>query len=231
MSQKKVVILIGPPGAGKGTQGMLLSEKMRLYYFETSKILEESFENPNENAFLEVEGKKYLFKDEKEIWKKGLLCSPPFVAELVKGRIRQLHERGESILLSGSPRTLHEGEQLMPILEELYGKENIKIVLLDISPEQTMFRNSNRRICELMRHSILYTEETKTLTKCPLDGSDLIRRKGLDDPDTIPKRLEQYKERTVPLLELFEKRGLKVNKVNGEGSVNDVFERNVKALG
>jgi len=230
MTQKKVVILIGPPGAGKGTQGMLLSEKMRLYYFETSKILEENFDNPDESAFLEVEGKKYLFKDEKEIWKKGLLCSPPFVAELVKERIKKLHERGESILLSGSPRTLHEGEQLLPILEELYGKENLKIILLDISPEQTMFRNSNRRICELMRHSILYTEETKNLKECPFDGSDLIRREGLDDPDTIPKRLEEYKERTIPLLGLFEERGLKVNKVDGEGSVNDVFERNIKAL-
>jgi len=102
--------------------------------------------------------------------------------------------------------------------------------LLNISAEQTIFRNTNRRICELMRHPMLYTEETKKLTVCPLDGSPLVRRKGLDDPETIPKRLEQFKERTMPLIELFGEMDFKVNKVNGEGTVVEVFERNLKAL-
>lgn len=227
---KQVIILIGPPGAGKGTQGELLAEKLGLYYFETSKILERSFQEHEKGEFLEAEGKKYLFEDEEKLWKEGVLCSPPFVTQLVKEKITDLSEKGESLLLSGSPRTLHEGENIMPFLEELYGKEKIKIILLEISPEQTIFRNSNRRICELMRHPMLYTKETKSLTQCPLDGSKLMKRKGLDDPDVIPKRLEQFKERTMPLLELFAKMNFEVKKVNGEGTVVEVFERNLKAL-
>lgn len=227
---KQVVIMIGPPGAGKGTQGELLSEKLDLYYFETSKILEWSFKDHEKGEFLMVEEKKYLFEDEEKLWKEGVLCSPPFVTQLVKEKITDLFEKGESLLLSGSPRTLHEGKNIMPFLEKLYGKENIKIILLHISPEQTIFRNSNRRICELMRHPMLFTEETKNLTVCPLDGSPLVRRKGLDDPETIPKRLTQFKERTMPLMKLFEDMGFKINKVDGEGAVIEVFARNLKAL-
>ena len=227
---KQVVILIGPPGAGKGTQGELLAEKLGLYYFETSKILEQSFKEHEKGEFLLSEGEKYLFENEEKLWKEGVLCSPPFVTQLVKEKIKDLSNKGESLLLSGSPRTLHEGENIMPFLEELYEKENIKIILLEITPEETIFRNTNRRICELMRHPMLYTEETKNLTLCPLDGSKLMKRKGLDDPDVIPKRLEQFKERTMPLIELFTKMNFEVKKVNGEGTVVEVFARNLKAL-
>ncbi|MDD5750554.1 MAG: nucleoside monophosphate kinase, partial [Candidatus Pacebacteria bacterium] len=181
LKQKSVVILIGPPGAGKGTQGTLLAEKLNLYYFETSKILELSFQENTEGEFIEVAGQKYYFAQEFDNWKKGILCSPPFVSYLVQEKIRDLFQKDISLLLSGSPRTVFEGEQVMPLLEELYGKENIRIILLDIPPEQTVFRNSNRRICQLMRHPILYNEETKNLENCPLDGSALMKRAGLDD--------------------------------------------------
>lgn len=230
MAQKQVIILMGPPGSGKGTQGELIAEKMGLYYFETSKILEQSFQGHREGEFVEVEGKKYFLKEEEEIWKKGILCSPPFVSHLVKEKVKDLHQKGESLLLSGSPRTLLEGQELMPLLEKLYGKDNIKIILLNISAEQTISRNSHRRICELMRHPVLYTPETEKLTRCPLDGSKLVRREGLDDPETILKRLEEYKERTIPLLEFYKENGLEVKEVDGEGSVAEVFERVLNAL-
>ena len=87
--------------------------------------------------------------------------------------------------MTGSPRTLYEGKRIIPLLKKLYGTKNIKIILIKVSAEESIFRNSHRRICELMRHPILYTKETIKLTRCPLDGSKLIRRKGLDDPETI----------------------------------------------
>ena len=62
------------------------------------------------------------------------------------------------------------------------------------------------------------------LTVCPLDGSKLVRRKGLDDVDTIKKRLDIFKEQTFPVVECVEKEGLAVNKVNGEQTVSDVFK-------
>jgi adenylate kinase len=229
-SKKLVVILIGPPGAGKGTQGELLAERLSLYYFETSKIIEEAFNKAEKGKFVRIEGEKYFFEKEKKLWKEGILCSPPFVTFLVKEKIKELFKMGENLVIAGSPRTLYEGKRIMPLLEKLYGKKNIKIILIEVPAEESIFRNSHRRICELMRHPILYTKETAKLKICPLDGSKLIRRKGLDDPETIKVRLEQYKERTFPLIEYFKKRGLKVKKVNGKGSVAEVFERILKAL-
>ena len=74
-----------------------------------------------------------------------------------------------------------------------------------------------------MRHSILCNEETKNLKHCPLDGSKLIQRGILDDPETIKIRLKEYEDRTVPLLKYLVNEGVKVNKINGEQSVAGVF--------
>ncbi len=233
---KQIIILIGPPGSGKGTQAELLSEKLNLYYFETSKILEQNFKGAegllpdSSERFFEIEGQKYDILNEYKLWKEGKLCSPPFVTFLVQKKIKELAQEGKNLLLAGSPRTLYEGERIMPVLENLYGKENIKIIFLEISPEQTIYRNSHRRLCELMRHPILYNKETENLTICPLDGSKLVKRVGLDDPETIKVRIKEYKERTLPLFEYFKKEGLNVLEVNGEQSVSEVYEDILKAL-
>jgi len=89
-SKRKVIILMGPPGAGKGTQAELLADKLNLYYFETSKVLEEKFSEAKKNEFLKIEGKKYYVKNEKKLWLEGKLCSPPFVTFLVLEKIKQL---------------------------------------------------------------------------------------------------------------------------------------------
>ena len=230
MKNKSVIILLGPPGAGKGTQAELLSEKLGLYYFETSKILEEAFKEAKKVDFVKVNGKKYLLDQEKKLWEKGILCSPPFVSFLVNQKIKELYKMGENLVLAGSPRTLYEGKQVMPFLEKLYGKNNIKIILIEVPAEESIFRNSHRRICELMRHPVIYTPQTKNLKICPLDGSKLQKRKGLDTPEVIKVRLKEYKQRTFPLVEYFKKRKLKVKKINGKGSVSQVFYRILKAL-
>lgn len=228
--EKSIVILLGPPGSGKGTQGTLLAEKLNFYYFETSKILEDAFLSHALEEFVEIKGEKFVFSDEKEKWEKGFLCSPPLAAYLAEKKIRELYKEGKNILLAGSPRTLNESETLIPLLRELYGKENIKIILIEISAEDTIYRNSHRRICELMRHPILYSDETKNLEHCPLDGSKLMRREGLDDPETIKTRLEEYSERTLPLVDFLEKQEMEIKRINGEQTVADVFGDILKVL-
>lgn len=227
---KKVIMLFGPPGAGKGTQAEILADKTGYYHFESSKVIEACFQNENSEKIFEIEGQKYKVGDEKIRWEQGLLNSPPFVVNLLVEKIKELHKEGKSIIFSGSPRTVYEAEREIPLFKELYGAENVRFVMLEISAETTIWRNSHRRICELIRHSILWSKETENLTECPLDGSKLIRRKGLDDPETIKKRIEIYKEQTHPVSEFIEKSGLSIHKINGEQDVASVHRDVFKAI-
>ena len=227
---KQVVILFGPPGAGKGTQAELLADKLGYYHLESSKVIEGSLKKESPEKVFEIEGESYKMGDEKKKWESGLLNSPPFVVFLMTEKMKELAEMQKSVIFSGSPRTIYEAEREIPLLKKLYGKDNIRFILLEITAETTIFRNSHRKICELIRHSILFNKETEQLTLCPLDGSKLIKRKGLDDPEVIKKRLEVFQEQTFPVLERAEKEGLSVSKINGEQTVSDVFKDVLKAV-
>lgn len=217
-------MLFGQPGAGKGTQAEILADKTGYYHFESSKIIEFHIKNDKPGTVYEIEGQTYKIEDEKERWEAGLLNSPPLVVYWMVERVKELAKDGKSIIFSGSPRTVYEAEREIPLLKQLYGQENVRFIMLEISAETTIFRNSHRRICELIRHSILFSPETENLTVCPLDGSPLVKRKGLDDLETIKKRIEIYKEQTYPVTEIIKKEGLAVQKVNGERTVADVHK-------
>ncbi|MCX6721302.1 MAG: nucleoside monophosphate kinase, partial [Candidatus Staskawiczbacteria bacterium] len=186
---KQVIMLFGQPGAGKGTQAEILADKTGYYHFESSKIIEFHIKNDEPGKTYEIDGQTYKIEDERQKWESGLLNSPPLVVYWMVEKIKELAEEGKSIIFSGSPRTVYEAEREIPLFIELYGLENIRFIMLEISAQTTVFRNSHRRICELIRHSILFSPETEKLTLCPLDGSQLVKRKGLDDPETIKKRI------------------------------------------
>ena len=227
---KQVIMLFGQPGAGKGTQAELLADVTGYYHFESSKAIESCFKTENPERVFEIEGQKYKVADEIKKWETGELVSAPFVVFLMEEKIRGLAKEDKSIIFSGSPRTVYEAEKEIPFLKELYGVENIKFILLEISAETTIFRNSHRRICELVRHSILFSPETEKLTKCPLDGSNIIRRKLLDDPETIKNRLRVFKEESFPVIEIIEKHGINLNKINGEQTISDVHKDILEAI-
>lgn len=219
----QTIILIGPPGSGKGTQSFILMDHVpNAFYFETSSVIEENVMNAKKSDFVMVDGKKYSLVHERELWKTGILCTPAVVSFWVKEKFKNLAAQRRSLIIAGSPRTLPEGKSVMPVLAKLYGKKNIVIISLRLSAKQSVFRNSHRRMCKLFRHPILFTPETKKLTKCPLDGSPLFRREGLDDPKVVAVRLKEYEERTKPLLDFFRKCGYPPHYVNGEQSPEDV---------
>jgi len=223
-SKPLVIILIGPPGSGKGAQGELLSSHFNLYYLETSKVIEDVIMKAEPKDFLEIEGKKYFYLDERKRWETGLLCSTPFVLHLLKQKVERLAKMGENLILSGSPRTLYEAERAIPELKDLYGKDNIKTIVFTLSSKESISRNSHRRICELMRHPILFNKETEKLTLCPLDGSKLLKRKGLDDPKVIETRLKEYESLTVPVIEYLKKQGIELTVLNGDQSVESLYK-------
>ncbi len=225
----KFIIVLGPPGSGKGTQAELLAERFGFFQWETSAIIGRIIEQAKKGEFVEISGKKYYFEDQKEIRRKGLLWDGNFVFYFTKKKIEELVKEGKGIVMSGSPRVVSEAEKLVPFLKKLYGPKNIAVIILTLSPKETIWRNTHRKECELATHSILYTRETAKLTKCPLDGSRLLSRKD-DKPSIIKTRLKEYKEKTLPVIKLFRKEGLKVKEIDGEQAVVDVFEDILKAL-
>lgn len=229
---QKVIILIGPPGCGKGTQAELLAKKFYFYYLESSKVLEERFKiSRNGNGVIEADGEKFSVAEEAKNWRDGILCNPKFVAQLMKERIGEVHQMRKSLILVGSPRTLYEGKQVMPFLEEKFGKENIYILWLDLSKDQTIIRGTHRRTCELMRHPILYIPENENLKRCPLDGSRLIHREDDSNIEVIKVRLKEYEQRTFPLVDYFKERSYAIKQINADQYVENVLKDILDALG
>ena len=224
-----IIIILGPPSSGKGTQSQLISEKFNFYYFETSRIIVSKLEGARKNDFVLVNGKKYFFLEEKRMREKGELMSPPLITFWVKEKIKELAKEKKSIVFSGSPRTLYEGEKIIPFLKKLYGKNKILVLILKLSEKETIFRGTKRRTCTLMRHPILHSKETIKLKRCPIDGSKLEVRKD-DTPETIKIRIEEYQERTLPLINYFKKGKIKIKKINGGQSVEKVFNDILNAL-
>jgi len=226
---KLAVIIIGPPGSGKGTQAELLSEKLNIYHLETSKIIESNLVCAKKEDFVAVNGKKYFLLEEKKLREGGMLMSPPLIAFWIKNKIIELNKEGKGIVTCGSPRTLYEGKEVVPLLKKLYGINNIRVIFIKLSARESIKRNSHRKACELMRHPILFAKETIGLKYCPVDGSKLLFRKD-DTPETIKIRLKEYEERTSPLMGYFKKQGLKTKEINGEQSVADVFSDILKVF-
>ncbi len=229
MSKEQIIIILGAPGAGKGTQAELLAERFDFYHLETSKIIARNLADIKKDDFIEVDGKQYSLFEEKKRRDSGILISPPLITFWVKNKIKELKKQGKSVIINGSPRTLYEGEELIPFLKELYGTENIQIILIELSEKDSLWRNEHRKTCELMHHTIIYNDETSKLRKCPFDGSELVLRKD-DKPEIIKIRLKQYRERTFPLVEFFKKQGLEVKKINGSPAPAIVFENILKVL-
>ncbi len=217
-NKKSVIILIGPIGAGKDTQADVLADKLHLFRLRTSQLLEDKFDNvkPDNPDYEKLQ-------KEKALWAGGILNTPEWVLSVVQEKVKEIASEGQGIIFSGSPRTLFEAEGLMPFLEKLYGREAIRIFSISLNEDESIKRNSKRLICKQNLHPIDPELVKKRIIKCPIDGSELMTRE-LDKPETIKIRYQEYLNRTAPIIDYFKDRGLKIADVNGEQSIEKVFQ-------
>lgn len=211
-SSKKIVILIGPPGSGKDTQADLLAEDFGFYHLKTSRIIQAKFAEQPDDPVMKAEFEKF---------KSGQLNSPELVISWIMDRVNIEIAQGRSIVFSGSPRTTEEAEKEIPVFEELCGKENIFVFHIDINLDESVRRNTMRKVCKANGHPIPHLAEFANVTVCPKDGSE-IETRILDKPDTIKVRYQVYLDQTAPALDVFQKSGYTVIRVNGEQGIRNV---------
>jgi adenylate kinase len=205
------LILLGPPGSGKGTQGERLQEDFRLPYYATGDILRAAVKEGTE-----------VGQQAKEFMDRGDLVPDEVIIGVIAERLQQ-EEAADGFILDGFPRTVPQAEALDEKMKELR-REMTAAVLIDVSEEEVVRRLGGRRTCEKNPGHIYHVEfdPPKEEGVCDIDGGKLIVRDD-DKPDVIKNRLVQYNEKTKPLIDYYEERGI-LNHVDGSDSPDEVEE-------
>jgi adenylate kinase len=205
------LVLLGPPGSGKGTQGERLNEDLRLPYYATGDILRGAVREETE-----------LGKTAKEYMDRGDLVPDEVIVGVIAERIDSSEAR-DGFILDGFPRTTPQAEALDAKLGEL-GRSVTAVVLIDVSDDEVVRRLGGRRTCEANGHVFhVEFEPPKQEGVCDIDGSELIVRDD-DKPDVIRKRLETYHEKTEPLVSYYDSRSV-LRRIAGEAPPQEVAEK------
>jgi adenylate kinase len=191
------LVILGPPGSGKGTQAKPLAEEHGLTYVSTGQLLRQAG----------GEAKQYMDKGE---------LVPD---ELVVGLVRDAIGDG-GYVLDGFPRNTAQAEALDAEVERT-GRAAPRALLIDVPDSAHVERLSGRRICEAQGHEYhVKFRPPEREGVCDIDGSELVRRSD-DEPETIQNRLRVYHEQTEPLLEYYEQRG-RLERVDGDAPPEEV---------
>lgn len=210
------LVLLGPPGVGKGTQASAIVAKYNIPHISTGDIFRANIKEGTE-----------LGKEAKEYMDKGLLVPDQLVVSIVKDRLSKADcEHG--FLLDGFPRNENQAEVLEEELLKMGIKLN-KVVNIEADKDILIQRAVGRRICKECGTSyhILFNPP-KVSGICDLDGADLYQRDD-DNEETVATRIEVYLNQTQPLIDFYEKRGLIVN-IDGTKPIDETFNAIVEAL-
>jgi len=204
------LVLLGPPGSGKGTQGERLNEDLRLPYYATGDILRGAVRDETE-----------LGRTAKEYMDRGDLVPDEVIVGVIAERIDSAEAR-DGFILDGFPRTTPQAEALDAKLGDL-GRTVTAVLLIDVSDDEVVRRLGGRRTCEANGHVFhVDFEPPKQEGVCDLDGSPLTVRDD-DKPEVIRKRLETYHEKTEPLVSYYDSRSV-LRRIAGEATPETVAE-------
>jgi adenylate kinase len=213
------LVLLGPPGSGKGTQGERLHEDLRLPYYATGDILRAAVRDETE-----------LGRTAKEYMDRGDLVPDEVIVGVIAERIDS-PEAADGFILDGFPRTEPQAEALASRLAEL-DRGLTGVLLIDVDDDEVVRRLGGRRTCEENGH-VFHVEfnPPKKEGVCDLDGSPLVIRDD-DKPEVIRHRLEQYHSKTEPLVNLYDGQSL-LRRIDGAASPDEVgaeVERTLSTL-
>jgi adenylate kinase len=209
------LVLLGPPGSGKGTQGERLQADFRLPYYATGDILR-----------AEVRDGTELGREAKEYMGRGDLVPDEVIIGMIAERVES-PEAADGFILDGFPRTTAQAEALDEEVRRM-GKRLTAAILIEVPDEEVVRRLSGRRTCEKDGH--VFHVEFDPPTKegvCDVCGSRLVVRDD-DKPEVVRHRLEEYHGKTEPLIAYYEREGI-LRRVDGEQQPEEVADR-IRAL-
>lgn len=210
------IIMLGAPGAGKGTQAKKIASKYNIPHISTGDIFRANIKNGTE---LGMKAKTYMDQ--------GLLVPDDLVVDLVVDRVNQA-DCADGYVLDGFPRTIPQAEALTEALKKLGQKVDYAIDV-NVPDENIINRMSGRRACVGCgaTYHMVYAP-TKQEGICDTCGGELILRDD-DKPETVGKRLNVYHEQTQPLIDYYSREGI-LRTVDGTIDIDDVFGAIVKLL-
>lgn len=211
------IVLLGPPGAGKGTQAKSICIRYSIPHISTGDIFRKSI---SEETPLGIEAKKHIDR--------GHLVPDDITISLIKNRLAS-QDCSNGYLLDGFPRTAVQADALTDFLTER-GEKLTTALLIKVPREFIIDRMTGRRVCPGCGASYhMRYNPTLTVGKCDLCGADVIQRKD-DTEETVIERLDVYDKQTQPLIDYYRDRNL-LSVVDGTKAINEVFESICSILG
>jgi len=210
------LVLLGPPGSGKGTQAKRLAEKYGLPHISTGDILRVGLGEGG-----------YLDRETQDIIRSGGLVPDRIAVEIINKRLGE-DDCQKGFILDGFPRTLHQAESLNSFLK---GSDRAidRVLYLELSEEEAVKRLSNRRVCPRCGATFHLVFDPPCISGlCDQCGARLSQRED-DSELTIRERMKTYKKETYPLIEYYQKQGL-LAKIDADRDIEEVFEELCKLL-
>jgi adenylate kinase len=208
-----IVVLLGPPGAGKGTQGERIASKLGVPKIATGDVLRAAVRDGTEQG---LAAKAYMDR--------GDLVPDSVILGIMK-EVMAAPSTQKGAILDGVVRTVPQADGLATMLAEL-GRKVDAYLLFDVADDELVRRLSGRTVCDSCQTPYMGLEPG---TKCNKCGGTLVRRKD-DEPDSIRNRLKVYREQTEPVIDWVKDRKMRLVEIDAAGDLDEITERAMKAL-